>query len=263
MFGRVSQGNNNTTFANFNAKSGLFTIDHKEQNAEKSYREHKTDSGRTVFKEEHEALIEVNVRRILLKKEQDYNDKTKEVTKVWLSVRDQKGDDAVVKFSMGSFALKMLALVNAADLSQPITFRGGAFEAGTKKKDMITGAETVRENPEPFLIASQGGEKLKPVYNEDPAFKIPKVEKIEVKNPQTGAVLQTVSDPTNRDNYILELAGKVITKVDAARGSQPAPAPAPAATGVQPTDDDAGIDPADILGDGGTSDEQQFAPAGA
>lgn len=268
MFGRVSSGSGNTTFADFNAKTGLFTITHKQQNADGTLREHVSANKKVSYKEEHEALLDVLVRRLMVREESDYNDPSKMNKKLWLSVRFQNGQDAIVKFSMGQFALKMLGLLNAADLTKPISLVGGAFAAGTEKTDLNTGEKTVRKDPEPFLYGAQDGVKLKAKFSDDADFKIPKVEKIEVKNPTTGIVLSTVNDPTKRDAFALELAAEMINKVSAATGTQPkinpatAPAPTPDADHTDVDGDNDSISASDVLGDAGLSDAEQFgAPA--
>lgn len=260
MFGTINgRGNGNTTFVNYNGKAGLFVIDHKEQNAEGSYREHKTTTGRTVFKEEYPDLISAYVRRILIKEEDVYQKPGEKENKILVSLRSPDGKDAVVKFSMGSGALQVLGAINAADLTQPITLKNYLFPAGSKGKDK-DGNEVVRQKDEVRLVGYQGDQKLVNKYGEGEVV-IPKIEKIEVKNP-AGKVINTVNDFTAQHDFILELARSVDAKVKAASGSQPAPVapqaqPAPAST----TDDDAPLNASDILGDedGGASDAAAFA----
>jgi hypothetical protein len=209
---------------------------------------------------------------LLIKEQPSYEDKNKMEKKIMVSVRSGDGKDALVTFSMGSFAVKVLGLLRAADLTQPVSFVGGAFDVGTKKT-LADGTETVREQPEAFLYGVQNGEKLKATFSDDPNFKIPKVDKIDVKNPVTQEVIQTVSDPTARNNFALELAKEIIVKVDAAAKGQPSIAPAPA-TAPLPHPEQGDVEGAQLTGndlgltgmeeDGGTSDAEQFgshAPA--
>jgi hypothetical protein len=261
MFGRVSKGSNNTTYAVFNSKTGLFTINHNQQNAENSFREHTATTGRVSYKEEHEALMDVMVRRVLIAEEPNFDDKSKMDKKIKVSVRSQDGNDALITFPMGQFAVKVLGLLRAADLTKPISLIGGAFEKGTKKTNLGTGEETIRDKAESFLYGVQDGVKLKASFSDDPAFRIPKVEKVEVKN-AAGKVLSTVNDPTNRDTFTLALAEEVKAKVEAAAKGQPNIAPAAAKPAVPDASaEDHGLSSNDVLGDGGAADEAAFADA--
>lgn len=261
MFGTISgRGNAATTFVNYNGKAGLFVIDHKEQNAEGSYREHKTATGRTVFKEEYPDLISAYVRRVLIKEEDVYQKPGEKENKILVSLRSPDGKDAVVKFSMGSGALQVLGAINAADLTQPITLKNYLFPAGSKGKDK-EGNEVIRQKDEVRLVGYQGDQKLTNKYGEGEVV-IPKIDKIEVKHPTTGKVIDTVNDFTAQHEFTLELARAVDAKVKAATGSQPAPVapqaqPAPAST----NDDDTQLNATDILGadDGGEADAAAFA----
>lgn len=260
MFGNMSAGRGNSTFANFNAKTGLFTIDHNAQSPDNAYREHTTTNGRLVYKEEHEAMLDVLARKVTIREETDYNDKSKKVPKLWVHVRGQEGRDAIVKFTIGQFAVKILGLLNNADLSQPLTLRGVMFAKGTKKVDRDTGAESVREDNEVFLVGYQGGEKLAAKFSDDPNFRIPKVDIIEAKNGK-GEVIGRVSDPTSRDEWCLKFAQEVAAKVEAALKAQPNIAPEKPASDLSKVDDNDVLSPADLdmSADGGTSDAERFA----
>jgi hypothetical protein len=265
MFGRVSKNNGESTYATFNAKSGLFVINHAQPDSAGLFRKHIAEgSGRVSYKEEHEAIQDVIVRRVMISQEPNYDDKSIMDNKIKISVRDQNGKDALVTFSMGQFAVKVLGLLRAADLSKPLSLIGGSFAVGSEKTDLATGAKTIREKAEPFLYGTQNGEKLKASFSADPEFRIPKVEKIEVKN-GAGAVLQVVNDPSKRDAFTLELAAEVKAKVESASSKQPNIAPAPVKAAVAgPSDDDAGessLSVNDIVGDGGAADEEAFNSA--
>lgn len=260
MFGTISgRGNSTTTFVNYNGKAGLFVIDHNAQNAEGTFREHTTTTGRKVYKEEYPDLLSAFVRRVLIKEEDVYQKPGEKENKILVSLRSPDGKDAVVKFSMGSGALQVLGAINAADLTQPITLKNYFFAAGTKGKDKDQN-EVVRQKDEVRLVGYQGDQKLTNKYGEGEVT-IPRIDKIEVKHPVTGKLLETVNDFTAQHEFILNLAREVNAKVLAASGSQPAPVapqaqPAPAAT-----TDDAALSAADILGedDGGASDAAAFA----
>ncbi|RLM52829.1 hypothetical protein DVK02_15850, partial [Halobellus sp. Atlit-31R] len=179
--------------------------------------------------------------------------------KILVSLRSPDGKDAVIKFSMGSGALQVLGALNAADLTQPVTLKNFFFAAGTKGKDK-TGAEVVRAKDEVRLVGYQGDQKLANKYGEGEVV-IPKVDKIEVKNPQ-GKVISTVNDFTAQQEFTLNLAREVNAKVLAATGAQPAPVapqsqPAPAAA----AEEDTPLNASDILGeeDGGLGDAAAFA----
>lgn len=268
MFGRIN-GNqhNDTIWANYNGKKGLFTIDHKEQNSEQSYRKHVTAGGRTVFKEEFPDLISAFVRRVMVREEPSYDDKNKMEKKIAISFRSPEGKDAVVKFSMGSSALQVLGALNAADLTKPVTLKSFFFAAGEKAKDK-DGNEVIREKDEVRLVGYQGDEKLVNKYNDDPDVKVPKAEVIEVRNPTTQAVIQTVKDFTLQQNFTVDLANALAEKVKAASSSQPAPAPAsaaaaPAAAAAREeavgATEDPSLNAADILGDEGAADAEAFS----
>lgn len=260
MFGTISgRGNSTTTFVNYNGKAGLFVIDHNAQNAEGTFREHTTTTGRKVYKEEYPDLLSAFVRRVLIKEEDVYQKPGEKEHKILVSLRSPDGKDAVVKFSMGSGALQVLGAINAADLTQPITLKNYLFPAGSKGKDK-DGAEVVRTKDEVRLVGYQGDQKLTNKYGEGEVT-IPRIDKIEVKHPVTGKLLETVNDFTAQHEFILNLAREVNAKVLAASGSQPAPVapqaqPAPAAT-----TDDASLSAADILGedDAGAADAAAFA----
>jgi len=261
MFGRINgNANGATTFVNYNGKTGLFTIDHNAQNTEGTYREHKTTTGRTVFKEEYPDMLSAYVRRVLIKEEDVYQKPGEKESKIWVSLRSPDGKDALVKFSMGSSALQVLGALNAADLSQPITLKSYFFAAGTKGKNK-EGAEIIRDKDEVRLVGYQGDQKLTNKYGEGEVT-IPKIEKIEVKHPTSGKVISTVNDFTAQHEFILELARAVVSKAAAATGTQPAPVapqsqPAPAAA----SEEDATLSASDILGtdDGGLEDAAAFA----
>jgi len=264
MFGRVHGAKGPTTWVNYNSKTGLFTIDHNAQNAEQSFREHQTTTGRTVFKEEYPDLISAYVRRVMIREEDVYNKPGQKENKICVSIRSPEGKDAVIKFSMGSGALQVLGAINASDMSQPITLKNFFFAKGTKGRDK-DGNEVVRDKDEVRLVGYQGDQKLTNKYGDEPGVQIPRAEKIEVKNPRTGEVIDTVLDFSIQHEFTLALAKSVDEKVKAAQGQQPAPsapssAPAPAAAA---DDGDTPLAAADILGDddGGIADEEAFASA--
>ncbi|MBY0240031.1 MAG: hypothetical protein K2X55_12020 [Burkholderiaceae bacterium] len=260
MFGTIpGRGNGTTTFVNYNGKAGLFVIDHNAQNAEGTLREHTTTTGRKVYKEEYPDLLSAFVRRVIVKEEDVYQKPGEKENKILVSLRSPDGKDAVVKFSMGSGALQVLGAINASDLTQPITLKNYLFQAGSKGKDK-EGNEVVRLKDEVRLVGYQGDQKLINKYGEGEVV-IPKIDKIEVKHPVSGKLLETVNDFTAQHEFIVNLAKNVNTKVQAASGSQPAPVapqaqPAPAATA-----DDAQLSASDILGedDGGAGDAAAFA----
>jgi len=259
MFGTISgRGKNDTTFVNYNGKVGLFVIDHQAQNAEGSFREHTTSTGRKVYKEEYPDLLSAYVRRVLVKEEEVYQKPGEMESKILLSLRSPDGKDAVVKFSMGSGALQVLGALNAADLSQPITLKNYLFPAGTKGKDK-DGNEVIRQKDEVRLVGYQGDQKLTNKYGEGEVV-IPRAEKIEVKNP-AGKVIQTVNDFSAQHEFTIALAHSVNDKVKAATTSQPAPVAPQAQPAPASTADDAQLSASDILGeeDGGASDAAAFA----
>jgi hypothetical protein len=264
MFGRINgNANGATTFVNYNGKTGLFTIDHNSQNAEGSYREHKTTTGRTVFKEEYPDMISAFVRRVLIKEEDVYQKPGEKENKIWVSLRSPDGKDALVKFSMGSSALQVLGALNAADLSKPITLKSFFFAAGTKGKDK-EGNEVVRQKDDVRLVGYQGDQKLTNKYGEGEVI-IPKIEKIEVKHPTTQKVISTVNDFTAQHEFTLELARAVAAKAAAATGTQPAPvAPQAQAAPAATVDEDSSLSASDILGedDAGASDAEAFGQNG-
>lgn len=259
MFGRINgSANGNTTYVNYNGKSGLFTMEHRAQNAEGTFREHKTTTGRTVYKEEYPDMISAFVRRVLVKEEEVYQQPGVMEHKILVSLRSPDGKDALVKFSMGSSALQVLGAINAADLSQPITLKSYLFAAGTKGKDK-DGNDVERKKDEVRLVGYQGDAKLTNKYGEGDVV-IPKIEKVEVKNAQ-GKVISTVNDFTAQHEFTLGLARAIDVKVKAASGLQPASVapqspPAPAAT----ADEDQALSATDILGedDGGAADAAAF-----
>lgn len=246
MFGNVNRSNGETTWANFNAKTGLFQI------------------GPKANRKEFEALQDVFVRRVMITENQNFDDKTKMDKVIAISFRDAAGGNAVAKFSLGQFAIKVLGLLNAADLSKPISLVGGSFAEGTEDKDLATGDIKIREKAQPFLVGYQGDTKLQAKFSDDPQFKIPKVDLIEVKHPTTGKILDTVRDTTARDEFILAFAPEIHAKVLAATTQQPAPdpskkpAPTPDRSDV-PVEDGASLSPADIgQADGGADDEEAW-----
>lgn len=265
MFGNIRGNNSATTWVNYNGKLGLFTIDHNSQNTEGSFREHTTTTGRKVYKEEYPDLISAFVRRVMIREEDVYQKPGEKEHKICVSVRSPEGKDAVIKFSMGSSALQVLGAINAADPSQPITLKSYLFPKGStgKGKD---GEEVVREKDEVRLVGYQGEQKLANKYGDDPNVQIPRAEKIEVTNPRTGAIIDTVLDFTNQHEFILALAKSVDDKVKSASGRQPAPSapsstPAPAAAA---DDGETPLAAADLLlgdDDGGIADEEAFASA--
>lgn len=265
MFGRINgNANGATTFVNYNGKTGLFTIDHNSQNAEGTFREHQTTTGRKVYKEEYPDMISAFVRRVLIKEEDVYQKPGEKEHKIWVSLRSPDGKDALVKFSMGSSALQVLGALNAADLSKPITLKSFFFAAGTKGRDPKTGEEVVRPKDDVRLVGYQGDQKLTNKYGEGEVV-IPKIEKIEVKHPTTGKVISTVNDFTAQHEFTLELARAVAAKAAGATGTQPAPVapqaqPAPAAT----LEEDSSLSASDILGeeDAGASDAAAFGQNG-
>jgi hypothetical protein len=269
MFGNIRGSKNPTTWVTYNGKLGVFTIDHTAQNSEGSFREHKTTTGRTVYKEEYPDLVSAYVRRVMIREEDVYQKPGQKEHKICVSFRSPDGKDAVVKFSMGSSALQVLGAINAADSSQPLTLKSYRFEAGTMGKDK-DGNDVERAKDEVRLVGYQGDQKLANKYGDAPDVQIPRAEKIEVTNPRTGVVIETVLDFTNQHEFILALAKSVDEKVKAASGHQPAPAapssvqPAPAAAA---DDGETPLAAADILGDddGGIADEEAFAnaPTGA
>lgn len=257
MFGRVNRSSGDTTWVNFNGKTGLFTIDHNAQNAEGTYREHKTTTGRTVFKEEYPDMISAYVRRVMIREEDSYNKPGEKEHKIAVSLRSPDGKDAVVKFGLGSSALQVLGAINAADLSKPITLKCYFFEKGSKGKDK-EGNEVVRDKDEVRLVGYQGDEKLKNEYGGD----IPKAEKIEVKN-ASGKVIDTAYDFSAQQEFTLALARAVDEKAKEAAKAHPAPTapsatPAPAAV---KDEHDPALSASDILGtdDGGAADAAAFA----
>lgn len=260
MFGRINgNANGTTTWVNYNGKNGMFTIDHKAQNAEGTLREHKTTTGRTVFKEEYPDVISAFVRRVMIKEEDVYQKPGEKENKILVSLRSPDGKDAVVKFSMGSSALQVLGAINAADLSKPITLKSYLFAAGTKGKDKDQN-EVIRQKDEVRLVGYQGDQKLTNKYGEGEVV-IPKIDKIEVKHPVSGKLLETVNDFTAQHDFTLALARAIDDKVKSAAGSHPAPVapqsqPAPAAQ----QDDDQSLSASDILGedDGGLGDAAAF-----
>lgn len=260
MFGRINgNANGSTTYVNYNGKTGLFTIDHKAQNAEGTLREHKTSGGRMVYKEEYPDMISAFVRRVLVKEEDVYQKPGEKESKILVSLRSPDGKDALVKFSLGSSALQVLGAINAADLTQPITLKSYVFAAGTKGKDRA-GNDVVRAKDEVRLVGYQGEQKLANKYGEGEVV-IPKIDKIEVVHPVTKKIIETVNDFTAQQEFTLGLARDVDAKVKAASGSQPAPVapqaqPAPAST----VDDDQALSATDILGedDGGAADAAAF-----
>jgi hypothetical protein len=262
MFGRINgNANHATTFVNYNGKTGLFTIDHNAQNAERTLREHLTSTGRKVYKEEYPDMISAFVRRVLIKEEDVYQKPGEKEHKILVSLRSPDGKDAVVKFSMGSGALQVLGALNAADLTKPVTLKNFFFAAGTKGKDK-EGNEVIREKDEVRLVGYQGDQKLTNKYGEGENVVIPKGEKIEVKHPVTQKVISVVNDFSAQHEFTLNLAREVNAKAMAASGAQPAPVapqaePAPAAK----ADEDAALSATDILGedDGGVSDAAAFA----
>jgi hypothetical protein len=260
MFGTISgRGNSTTTFVNYNGKVGLFVIDHKAQNAEGTLREHVTSGGRTVYKEEYPDLISAFVRRVLVKEEDVYQKPGEKENKILVSLRSPDGKDAVVKFSMGSGALQVLGALNAADLTQPITLKNYLFPAGTKGKD-AGGNEVVRAKDEVRLVGYQGDQKLANKYGEGDVV-IPRGEKIEVKHPVTGKLLETITDFSAQHEFTIALAHAVNEKVKAATTSQPAPVAPQAQPAPASTTDDAQLSASDILGtdDGGEADAAAFA----
>lgn len=264
MFGRINgNANGATTFVNYNGKTGLFTIDHNSQNAEGTLREHKTTTGRTVYKEEYPDMISAFVRRVLIREEDVYQKPGEKEHKISVSLRSPDGKDALVKFSMGSSALQVLGALNAADLTKPITLKSFFFAVGTKGKDK-DGNEVVRQKDEVRLVGYQGDQKLTNKYGEGEVV-IPKIEKIEVKHPTTGKVISTVNDFTAQHEFTLALARAVAAKAAGATGTQPAPVapqsqPAPAAT----AEEDTSLSASDILGeeDAGASDAAAFGQNG-
>lgn len=248
-FGSVRRNNGSTIWANFNAKTGLFQIGNKDNRVE------------------HEALQNVLVRRVMIMENPNYDDKSVMDKLVAISARMEDGNDAVVKFSLTHFAVKVLGLLRSADLSQPIDLVGGSFAEGTIDKNQQTGEEKVREEAQPFLVGYQNGEKLKATFSDDPEFKIPKVEVIEVNNPSTGVLISKVKDPTLRNEFILNFAKEMAIKVEAAAKSHPNIAPPSNTERPAPdhtdADDESALSHADILGeaDAGASDADQFRPA--
>lgn len=259
MFGRINRNNGKTTWVTFNGKRGLFTIDHDKQNDEGTFREHQTTTGRTVYKEEYPDMLSAYVRRVMIREEAVYNKPGEKESKIAVSLRSPDGQDAVVKFSLGSSALQVLGALNAADLSQPITLKSYFFEKGTKGKD-AQGNEVVRDKDEVRLVGYQGDQKLKNEYGGD----IPKAVKHEVKNPVTGKVIDTVYDFTDQHEFTLNLARAIDEKVKSAATHQPAPV-APASQPARAAAADEGDTPLsanDILGgdhDGGAADAAAFS----
>jgi len=253
MFGNVRRNTGDTTWANFNAKTGLFQI------------------GPKADRQEFDALQNMYVRRVMITESPNYDDKTKMDKQVAISFRDEAGQQAVVKFSLGFLTVKALGLLNAADLSKPISLAGGAFAEGSEDKDLQTGEIKIRDKAQPFLVGYQGDVKLKAKFSDDPEFKVPKVDVLEVKNGR-GDVISKVRDTSARDDFILAFANDLAAKITAAAPQQPAPdptkkpaaAPAPDHSDVA-AEEGASLSPADLgQADGGAEDESAWredAPA--
>jgi hypothetical protein len=155
-----------------------------------------------------------------------------------------------------------LGAINAADLTQPITLKSYLFPAGSKGKDK-EGQEVIRQKDEVRLVGYQGEQKLANKYGEG-EVQIPRVEKIEVRNPQ-GKVIQQVNDFSAQHEFTIELARAVDAKVKAATGAQPAPVAPQAQPALASTlDEDASLNASDILGedDGGAADANAFGNNG-
>jgi hypothetical protein len=246
MFGNKPRGNHETTWVNFNGKVGAFQIGSKKANTLESFN----------------TMEDALVRRVMIRETPNYKDKTKMDKLISISFRSSEGKDAVVNFALSQFAVKVLGLINAADLSKPITLGTGVFAAGTEDKDLTTGETRIREEDQAFLVGYQNGEKLKAKFSDDPEFKIPKVDVIEVKHPVTGDPLDSVRDTRARDEFILTFAKEVNDKVAAVLKNQPAPKPATPApdAGDGVREEGPTLSPADFA-DGGEADEHAFAEA--
>lgn len=274
MFGHIPR-KTNSTWLSFNSRTGLFTIDHTEQNADGTYREHVNTKGRTVYKEEY-PLVHAYVRRVMIREEPKFDKPTEKEQKIAISLRGADGRDAVVKFSLGASALQALGAINGADLSQPVTLRAYFFEQGSKGRDK-DGNEVVRAKDEVRLVGYQGDDKITNVYGPE-GVEIPKIEKIEVRDPMDATkILTTVNNPTKFRNFVLDLAKTVNTKVEAAAKNHPAPVPAPKESQPAPAahradatvesttpaadgSADPELSPADLMmDDGGAADAEAFA----
>lgn len=262
MFGRINgNAQSTTTWVNYNGKRAVFSIDHNTQNEEGTFREHKTATGRTIYKEEYPDMLSAFVKRVIIKEEDVYEKPGEKESKILVSLRSPDGKNAVVKFSMGSGALQVLGAINAADLTQPITLKSYFFPKGEKATDK-DGSEIVRAKDETRLVGYQGDQKLTNKYGEGEVV-IPKMEVIEVKHPVTGKALDSIKDFSAQHDFILDLARAVDAKVKAAAGQQPAPtAPAnqPAPAAIAEEAGDPVLSAQDILGDddGGVADAEQF-----
>lgn len=261
MFGHIdNRGKNPTTWVNYNSKTGRFVIDHKQQNANSSLREHKTTTGRTVYKEEYPDLIEAFVRRVYIKQEEVYDKPGELESKIMVSLRSPDGKDAVVSFSMGGGAIQVLGALNACDPTKTITLKNYNFAKG--EKTTKNGVEVIREKDEVRLVGYQGNEKLTNVYGPEGTV-IPKVDLLVIEHPVTKKPMDPIKDYTAQHAFIENLANAVAEKVKAAQSRQPAPvapssSPAPAS---MDDDSDPSLCAADILGsgDGGAADADAFS----
>ena len=139
-----SSGNGNLTFVNLSGKRGAFEI------------KGKNDKGETIVKESYDRL-EGNVTKIEIAP----SNLPEQENTFELKVRTDDGSGAPVQFSMtlGTFlSAKMAGLLNAADVSKPMTFMVGRVEKGQKLGD------TVADKEFPWVAIRQDGEKLSPVY---------------------------------------------------------------------------------------------------
>lgn len=210
----LGNSNNNRApaiFVQLNAKLGAFVTTDKVPGEGGALVNQKT---------QHTELSNVFVRGVKIMDNKNFDNPDQIDKVIGVRLRDATdGQEYVLKANPSALTSRLLGLINAADLSQPITLQVGAFAAGTKKtlQDKST---VVRQAAEPFLIAAQNGQKVFAKWSDDPAFVLPKTVEEEVK---IGGKMKKVKDSSARDEWMIGYASELDNKVAAKVGEQNAP----------------------------------------
>lgn len=256
MLGQSTRGGgaDNTTWLRLNAKTGDLVQDlSKVAKFDKDGKPDGFDYPKATFTK----IEDARVKRVFIIEKANFEDPSKMDKLVNVSLVDDAGTQVVIQSTQNDFGLKLLGLLNGADLSQPITLNLGAFEKDSEgmKKDSATGLYTIpykRIVAEPWMTLAQGEPlvKVKADFGLPAGTFPPRVDKIIVKDPASGEPLEGVKpvmDPRKRNAFILDFTNKLATKVAESSKSHPSVAPKQAAPAA--ADDDAGLSPANVLGE--------------
>lgn len=254
MLGQSTRGSgsDNTTWLRLNAKTGELI-----QDLPKVAKKNPDGSdGFDYPKASYTKVEDARVKRVFVSEKENFEDKNKKDKFVNVSLVGVDGTQVVITAGLNDMSVKLLGLVNAAELGAPVTLNLGAFEKDSEgmRKDPATGQYTVpykRAVAEPWLTMSQNGQKLKAEFGLPAGQFPPKVDKIIVMDPTNPTVplegVKPVMNPKARNAFVVDLATKVAAKVAEAAKSHPAVAP----VAQQPVaaDQEDGLSASDVLGE--------------